>query len=238
MLLFYYDEVKYHPPQQESFWLGGVGASSTVISELEEQVNEVSKDAFGSTLLQKSTEFHGKELCRGNGLFKGVDEKTRLTYLKRLLEIVARDDVFRVHVEIKPKNIVHSSKPHDEVAFMYLTEQVNSLLQEQDTIGMMFGDYDEPAIGTSVASLSRFRKGGTEWSRGKPIDRIIDTVHFAKSHHSRMIQLADIFMYCLQFFYGDNRAPWRGRVNEVISASKIIYCAKSRTWPTTSFWYR
>lgn len=211
---------------------------SSVIAELEEQVNEVSQDAFGSMLLSKETEFHGKELCRGSGNFKGVPEALRHQYLERLLKIIARDDVFRIHVEIRPGNITHSSKPHEEIAFMYLTEQLNSLLQELDVLGMMFGDYDEPAIGTSVASLSRFRKGGTEWSRGREIKRIIDTVHFAKSHHSRLIQLADVFLYCLQFLYADNRAPWRSRVQGVIQTSKMYVCAKSRTWPTTNTWYR
>lgn len=238
MILFYYDEVKYHPPQQDSFWLGGIGVPSEIISEIEQQVNEVSQDAFGSSLLRKNTEFHGKEICRGNGMFKGVPEDVRLAFLERLLAIVGRNDIFRIHVEIKPGNISHSLKPHEEIAFMYLTEQFNSLLQEQESIGMMFGDYDEPAIGTSVASLSRFRKGGTEWGRAKEIDRIVDTVHFAKSHHSRMIQLADIFLYCLQFFYGDNRAQWRNRLQNVIRESKVYVCAKSRTWPIEKVWYR
>lgn len=238
MILFYYDEVKYHPPQQDSFWLGGIAAPSDLVAELEEQVNDVSQDAFGSSLLRKNTEFHGKEICRGNGIFKGVPEDVRILYLERLLAIIAREDIFRIHIEIRPGNITHSSKPHDEIAFMYLTEQFNSLLHEKDTIGMMFGDYDEPAIGTSVASLSRFRRGGTEWSRAKEIDRIIDTVHFAKSHHSRMIQLADIFLYCLQFIYGDNSAPWRSRLQDVIRASNMHICAKSRTWPTERMWYR
>lgn len=105
MILFYYDEVKYNPPQQDSFWLGGIGAPSKLVAELEEQVNEVSQDAFGSSLLRKNTEFHGKEICRGNGLFKGVSEDVRLSYLERLLAIIARDDIFRIHIEIRPGNI-------------------------------------------------------------------------------------------------------------------------------------
>lgn len=238
MHLFYYDEVKYHPPAQTSYWLGGISVSSEVVAELEEEVNSISQDAFGSKILKKDTEFHGIELCRGRGNFKGVDEAQRLEYLRRLLKIVARDDVYRVHVEIRPDNITHSTKPEDEIAFMYLVEKVNELFSEHQTIGMMFGDYDEPAIGTSVASLSQFREGGTSWQRGKQIDKVIDTVHFARSHHSRMIQLADIFMYCLQFAYQPNTAPWRARIAKVITDSGMVACAKTRTWPTQARWYR
>jgi hypothetical protein len=238
MHLFYYDEVKYHPPQQTSFWLGGICASSLSVSNIEEQVNAVSLDAFGESLLMKETEFHGIEICRGKGTLKGFPEAERLEYLRRLLAIIAREDVYRVYVEIRPANITHSSRPPDEIAFMYLTEQVNSLMGDFDTVGMMFGDYDEPAIGSSVASLSGFRRGGTDWSRGRGIDRIIDTVHFAKSHHSRMIQLADIYMYCLQFSHQANDAPWRNRIAEVINASGIAFATKCRTWPTQAQWYR
>lgn len=218
--------------------MGGIGVSPERIPEIEELVNTISQEVFGSSLLKKETEFHGIEICRGNGLFKGVDFEIRLDILQRLLAILARDDIFRIHVEIRPANIVYSTKPIDEIAFMYLTEQFNSLLQDQQTIGMMFGDYDEPAIGTSVASLSRFRKGGTDWSRSKEIDRIIDTVHFAQSHHSRMIQLADIFLYCLQFLFGDNTSHWRRSIYEIIRESNIAHCAKSRTWPVERIWYR
>lgn len=238
MILLYYDEVKYHPPQQESFWLGGIAAPSAIIAEIEAQVNDVSKEAFGSSLLSKDTEFHGVEICRGKGLFKGVDEVIRLSLLSKLLNIIARDDIFRIHIEIRPKNIAYSVKPHEQIAFMYLVEQFNSLLVEHESIGMMFGDYDEPVIGKSVASLSQFRMGGTMWSRATEIDHIIDTVHFAKSHHSRMIQLADIFLYCLQFFYGNNRAPWRKRIRDVIHTSGMYNCAKARTWPLERVWYR
>lgn len=238
MLLFYYDEVKYHPPTQNSFWLGGIGVPSHSVADLEGQVNEVSQAAFGNSLLEKDTEFHGKELCRGNGLFKGIPEADRLEYLTRLLNIIGSPQVRRVHVEIRPANITHSKKPHEEIGFMYLVEQVNSLLEEEDTLGMMFGDYDEPAIGTSVINLSRFREGGTEWSKSKQIDRIIDTVHFAKSHHSRMIQLADIFLYCLQFTFGNNSAPWRSRIDNAIRKSGISSCSRIKTWPTSAQWYR
>lgn len=238
MHLLYYDEVKYHPPVQDSFWLGGVCASGEVVPDIEAEVNDISRDAFGSGLLAKATEFHGKEICGGRGNFKGRDLDERIEYLQRLLAIISREDVYRVYIRIIPGNISHASTPPDEIAFMYLIEQVNGLFNDVDTVGMLFGDYDEPVIGSSVASLAKFRMGGTQWRRGQDIDRIIDTVHFARSHHSRMIQLADIYLYCLQFRNQSNAAPWRKKIAEVIDTSGISTPTRSRVWPIEAQWYR
>jgi hypothetical protein len=96
----------------------------------------------------------------------------------------------------------------------------------------------EPFVGPSVASLSRYRAGGTHWDRGRNIENIIDTVHFARSHHSRMIQLADVFLFCMQFMQQDNTKGWRKGVADVISASGIQTCARVRVWPSEAQWYR
>ncbi|RUU50111.1 hypothetical protein EOD04_37685, partial [Mesorhizobium sp. M2C.T.Ca.TU.009.01.2.1] len=109
MYLLYYDEVKYDPPNQQSFWLGGVCAEHTAIPAIEDQINEVSQEAFGSRLLSKQTEFHGIEICRGSGNFKGYDFGDRLAILQKLLGIIACEDVCRIRVKINPENITHSS---------------------------------------------------------------------------------------------------------------------------------
>lgn len=162
----------------------------------------------------------------------------RLQVLDQLLAIIARDDVLRVYVRIIPGNITHTSMPPDEIAFMYLVEKVDALFKENHSLGMMFGDYDEPVIGSTVASLSQFREGGTSWSRSKEIDNIIDTVHFARSHHSRMIQLADVYLYCLQFMLGNNKSNWRSQVAERIEASNVQKPTACRVWPSEAQWYR
>ena len=238
MHLLYYDEVKYDPPTQPYFWLGAICMDADDVSLVESAVNDVSELAFGSRLLAKETEFHGKELVGGRGNFKGRAYQDRLEVLTKLLAIIGQEKVKRVYIRIIPANITHSSTPPDEIAFMYLIEQADSLFKSLGGVGMMFGDYDEPMIGSSVASLSRFRAGGTQWHRGRNIENIIDTVHFARSHHSRMIQLADVFLYCLQFMVQDNSKGWRKGVADVIVASGIQTCSRVRVWPNEAQWYR
>ena len=230
MHLLYYDEVKYDPPNQKSFWLGGICIDHVLVKDIEEQVNRISLEAFGSPYLSKNTEFHGFEVCRGKGNFKRSEFGKRLEILEKLLK--------RIYVRIIPENIVASRGPPEEIAFMYLIENADRLFKENDSYGMLFGDYDEPIIGVSVNSLSRFRKHGTAWAGSRTIENIIDTVHFAKSHHSRMIQLADIYIYCLQFNHQKNESSWRKAVNDVIESSGILKSTKSRVWPTQAHWFR
>ena len=238
MHLFYYDEVKFDPPIQLSFWLGGVCVEANSVPAIEEAMNEISNDVFGSRLLVRETEFHGQEICGGRGNFKGRPLDERISILARVLAIIAREDVKRIYVRIIPANITHSPRPPDEIAFMYLIEQFDRFLGSEGSLGLMFGDYDEPTIGSSVASLSQFRSGGTNWDRGREIGNIIDTVHFARSHHSRMIQLADIYLYSLQFILGDNAKPWRTEIASTIRASGVLSATRARVWPSYAQWYR
>ena len=64
MHLLYYDEVKYDPPTQSNFWLGAICLDAADVPLVEAAVNDVSEYAFGSRLLAKETEFHGKEISK------------------------------------------------------------------------------------------------------------------------------------------------------------------------------
>lgn len=236
--LFYYDEVKHSPPAQDAFWLGGVCCHCNHIADIEAQVNEVSNTAFGSRVLKRETEFHGIEICGGKGNFKGITLDVRLQVLQQLLATIASEHVIRGYVKIIPANIIRSTRPPAEIAFMYLVEKVDELFKNRGTVGMLFGDYDEPQVGPSVASLSEFRNGGTLWSRKREITNIIDTVHFARSHHSRLIQLADVYLYCLQFMAQTNTSFSRSKIAEVISDSGILQAHMVRVWPSQANWYR
>jgi Protein of unknown function (DUF3800) len=236
--LIYYDEVKYDPPKQSSYWMGGICVSHEIVPDLEAQMSEIAVRAFGSATLNKDTEIHGIELCRGSGNFKARDFGARLALLTDLLAIIAREDVARIRIKVNPANILHAADSPSDIAFMFLVEKADALLTEKKSLGMLIGDYDEPAIGTSVSNLSEFRRGSTRWARGKGIRNLVDTVHFAKSHHSRMIQLADVFLYCSQFYWGANASGWRKAIAEVIRASGAMFPTKYKDWPGEARWYR
>jgi hypothetical protein len=238
LFLFYYDEVKFDPPVQPSFWLGGIAVKDSGAADVENQINALAAATFGSSILERGNEFHGIEIVQGKGTFKGVKLEERLSVFTSLLKITASDAVHRFYVRIRPENIVMTSDPPEEIAFMYYVEIANRFLNKIEEYGMMFGDYDEPTIGKSVVSLSKYKHRGTYWQKAAKIDRLIDTVHFAKSHHSRLIQLADVYLYAQQFYSYQNFGNWRDGVNKLIQESGILTPTACKVWPQERHWYR
>ena len=237
LFLFYYDEVKLAPPAQVSFWLGGIAVEDRDALEVEAQVGEIAKDFFGTKALERGKEFHGKEILNGKGSFKNVPISDRARILERLLSVISSNKVLRFYIKINPENFVTKQDPA-EVAFMFLTEKVNSYLNDVKQPGMLFGDYDEPAVAGSVVSLSRFKETGTYWAKSSTIDWLVDTVHFAKSHHSRFVQLADVYLYAMQFFSYSEQAEWRKRFCKQIRDSGIMKETFSKSWPREKKWYQ
>jgi hypothetical protein len=237
----YFDEVKYDPPAQPSYWIGGLAIPIARIPELEQQVDNLAYEIFENHLLCKETEFHGKDIYNSKANFKGINFEKRLYTLKSLAEIIQQaEDVQKIYVRIIPENIKYSSEPPESVAYMYFLEQVDLFLARQSAKGMVFGDKDDDAVSTAVASLARYKRVGTAWARGKAIENIVDTPHFARSHHSRMIQLADIFVYLVQFMFGKttgsaNRELFR---NYLETETQLKYICQYRIWPLPSYWLR
>ena len=240
MFLSYFDEVKYQPPVQDSFLLGGISVHVDHVSELESQVTELSRQVFGNGMLTKATEFHGRDILQGKANFKGKDVAYRLDVLKALISILDQPDiVHKTWVAIYPENLVATNMPAEDIGFMYFVEQIDAFLYRKSARGVLFGDYDDPVIGSTVASLSRFRDGGTFWRRSREIKNLVDTVHFAHSHHSRMIQLADIFVYCIQFYRSGKAESWmrKALMDFIKNESGLVSGCNVRCWPTQKAWY-
>lgn len=238
MYLFYFDEVKLDPKNQKSFWLGGVCVEASSARTIEARCNKIAAKWFTDEILDVRNEFHGKDIVHGKGNFKGVPIEKRAELYGELLDLLVHEEVKRYYIKINPENFVMTAESPDEIAFMFLVEQINKFLEKEEDIGMMFGDYDEPVIGGSVISLSKFKKQGTYWARSTTVDRIIDTVHFAKSHHSRMIQLADVYLHARQLWRWNESAPWKKKFCDQIRNSGILNTAFAKEWPVERIWYR
>ncbi len=86
------------------------------------------------------------------------------------------------------------------MAFMLFCEKSNQLMRQFKDIGLLIGDRENTSIASRYAeSLSNWRTYRTEYALGTEIKNLIDTVHFTESHLSRMLQLADIHIWCRQF---------------------------------------
>ena len=218
MHLIYYDEVKYESGRQPAHWFGGVAIHTDDIGGVEAAVNELSREVFGTSLLTPNTEFHAKDIFHGKKNFKGADFDKRLEILEKLVEITASDCVHSIYSRVEPEKVRFISKTSEveELTFMYFIEKVDEFLRSRQSYGMLIGDFDEPNIGPSVANLSKFRQDGTKFTHGREITQLLDTVHFAKSHHSRLIQIADVDLYCRQFIRQKNTTHSRRALEDIL----------------------
>lgn len=239
MHLLYFDEVKYQEGVQPYYRLGGLMMDESLIPQLEDEVNSLAKECFGTTQLSPETEFHAKHLFHKKGHFKSWEPEKRIDVLCRLTKIADRhDDLYKIIVTIDPSKMVAKTNIEHK-AFMFLVEKFQSKLAEIGSRGMMIGDHEQSMVSPSTYNLSRFRENGTDFQFGKKIDRLMDTVHFTHSHHSRLLQLADAYLYAIQMSSGGAKNSWsRTKYIEFIkNETRILSPHKYKDWPTDYSWY-
>ncbi len=95
------------------------------------------------------------------------------------------------------------------------------------------------SFSTAVArDLSRYRRDGTPYPYGMQIESLVDTVHFTQSHLSRMLQLADLYVWCLQLCHAppDDKYPRRVIEQFIRAETNLLWADKRKEWPTQDSW--
>lgn len=230
MYIIYFDEVKNRPGKQRYYWLGALAIPIDSALSIEKKVNDLSNEVFGSSLLSKDTEFHGYPILCGTGFFKNFDDSKRISIYQKLLVIIhSVKEILKINIRID-SNKYYASMGINEMAFIFLIEKTNELMWDRETLGLLIGDYDDPIIDLSVKQLSEYKEGGTPY-RCKNISNLIDTVHYAKSHHSRFIQLADIYVHSLQLQEKKYNQPISLSIQAFIKSLEIRFPDKYKDWP-------
>ena len=205
MYLIYFDEVKDNTDTQKYFWVGGIAIESGYIKKIEQKLADISKKHFATPCLKESTEFHAADIYHKKRNYKSWKDPTqRISLIGELLRTLDDESIKKIYVKIDrnffDSRFDFSDKKIDEMAFMLFCEKANELMAQTRDIGMLIGDHESNSIAARYAKrLSNWRAYGTEYSFGKEIKYLIDTVHFTESHLSRLLQLADIHIWCRQF---------------------------------------
>lgn len=203
MHLIYFDEVKDDQDTQKYYWVGGIALESSLVKEVEKKVSDISELHFSTPCIGHDTEFHAAEIYHRKRLFKEWnDPSVRIGLIGALLKILDDERIKKIYVKIDKAhfNSKFSAKKIDEMAFMLFCEKANGLMGRLKDVGMIIGDRENTSLASRYAErLSNWRNFGTDYSLGRRIDHLIDTVHFTESHLSRLLQLADVHIWCRQF---------------------------------------
>jgi hypothetical protein len=234
MHLVYIDEVKYDPPHQPRHWLCGLAIPADEIKSVEADLDSLADGYFGSRVLDKSTEFHAVDIVHGKGPYSGRDMAARLELLKSLSSIVEKHpQIGRIHVCLDPARMKRDD--FEGIAFMFLVERVDQLMSARKSLGLLIADHDAEFASENVRSLSSFKAAGTEFQFGQSITNLVDTVHHTHSHHSRLLQLADLYVYSIALaFNKPDRFPKKEFVEHIRSLDPYLFPDKYKHWPPES----
>jgi hypothetical protein len=240
MHLIYLDEVKYQPPEQPYYWLCGFAADQDALAFLDQQSRNVSMWYFGTEQMRNETEFHAKHIIAGKGPYKGHEAERRIELTRRLIDcLCGHSSIKRIEIRIDPSKMVYERDPAQS-AFMFFIERANQLMKNHQSMGVLIADEESKKVASgNVSSLCNYREWGTDWRFGQEIGHLADTIHHTSSHQSRMIQLADVFVYACQLQGRDRLDYVKGKVREHAVKAGLYQVATYKYWPTNqSPWYR
>jgi hypothetical protein len=147
-----------------------------------------------------SAELHGHELLHGKGEWELMAPLVRARigiYMKAFEAIAACDGIEIVMrgIDIPKQKERYSDPWHPHrVAIDFMAQSLNSMAKGRDTHFLAIADKVDQAD-TLRASYWNFQYYGTLSTWTGKIDRSLDTLHFAPSKNSRLLQAADLISF-------------------------------------------
>ncbi|PKO01672.1 MAG: hypothetical protein CVU43_11850 [Chloroflexi bacterium HGW-Chloroflexi-5] len=198
MHLAYFDENKF-TDTEPYFLIGGIIFPDTKALEFESILTQIQHNTFGSTTLSKDNEFHAKDIFHGKGNFKKKKIAERIKIFQDISLFITsnRIPIRLVCIDVKKhQDKYRYPSPEYRLGLMLILERFCDYLDCVDDLGIVFGDYEKDEITKSVLDFSQFKiHGSTPMYFGRPLGRLVDTVYFTHSHHSRFLQVSDMIIF-------------------------------------------
>jgi hypothetical protein len=230
MYVTYFDEVKANPKQgMNDYFIGGICLPINKIKDIEERIKAVSVEVFGTSELTSDTEFHASHIYSGKGSYRGMKPVDRIEIIRTLAEIIddCREFVDLIYASVDTTK--YAKEDAARVAFMFFCERVNMNVRLRGST-ILIGDYEDRESKEMIKNFLRFRQSRTDWDYGIVLDAIVDSVHFAKSHHSRLIQLADIYCFCATHRVS-GRGGWMAEKFSTAIKEMNFFPSRYKHWP-------
>ncbi len=196
MLLCYVDE-SYN---KERYWIAALLCPETEVSSLTEALDAVvTKAAKAYSGVDSKAELHG------HSLFHGKDDWAPLALMPRARIGVYGDafDAIAAHdVEVIVRGVdiprlnnryTYPDHPH-AVVLSHLLERIDERAEAHKTLALVIADEVDQAD-EYRRNLWWFQRYETSGYRARQLTRIVDTIHFAPSRASRLVQGADLLAY-------------------------------------------
>ncbi len=193
LLLAYVDESY----TTDHFFLGAIVVDGAAARRIEEGLNDIVAGYRGRFGLTTSTELHGHPLFQGREEWRDVPTRARINIYERAMSVVgasgARVVLRGMNARRQRPRYVAPDPPH-EVVLGHVLERVNAYVGASDADALVLAD-EVHTQERHRTNFRDFRVDGTPGYRSSTLRRLLDTIHFAPSHHSRLLQAADLVTF-------------------------------------------
>lgn len=208
MKLIYMDESGHtgrdENPDQPLHYLAAICIDEQKVRPVECEMQTIALTALGAVANNTDFEFKGHSLRSGKGrYFAGLPVAQRKELVSELLGLLKKHDIRVIWAAVDKARSAAKLHPQ-QLCFLLVVERVEQWLRAQDVAG------EPPALGLLIADefdeleqrliddLNRYKNSFVDFGfKLKPVERVIDSVHFVRSFNNPLIQLADVVAYFL-----------------------------------------
>lgn len=182
------------------FWVSGLVLPADEARALEAALEAVMADVTARFGLDPRTELHGHELAQGKGDWAPLAKmlRARLGIYRSALEAI-RDTTGVRAFQYGLDRQAHRARykdpwPERQVLLGHLAQRVNNRCATDDSVLLIVDD--APAQESIREHVHNLKRGGTHSKfNPRPLAQILDTVYFAPSKRSRLLQASDLVSY-------------------------------------------
>jgi hypothetical protein len=197
MHLCYLDEAD----DKTNYYVTALLVQDSDVKKLHLALEEVMEYSEVKYLIPRDTEIHGYSIVQGEHHWKILKSniEARKDILVRTMKAISAYDV-RIYIRGVPLNHyrsrygTHLLDIH-RTALIWTLERVQNYAASVDSDVLLISDELRQGHDELRKSIKYFQINPTYGYRGVVLDRVIDTIHFAPSNSSRLLQAADLISY-------------------------------------------
>ena len=215
MLLTYVDESF----TDEWYTMAALLLDGPAAAALSTDLDRVAADAANAYGLAAGAEIelHGHEIFHAAKAWKGVPPRARIGVFDDVVEAVAAQ---QVQIIARAMDMVGQREryavpeaPHSEV-LKHLLERVDECAMEAGDYALVIAD-EVDGQAKHRADFFTYRGEGTTGYRSRRLTRIVDTLHFAPSQASRLVQAVDVVAFLFRRTFTHVETDARARNTKV-----------------------
>ena len=186
------------------FGFAAVVADEFATKSLTDSLNGIMRQVVVDWAVPPTTEIHAYPLFHGTEEWSGVPARARIGIYKKVLTAVVSTENLRILLrgvsasrlkDRQDRNRYPVRFPPEQIAFQHVLQRANEIARKEGTYALVIADNRSDR----ERHRERFALYQTVGTPGvymhTKLANLLDTVHFAPSNRSRMLQAADVLAF-------------------------------------------